>query len=284
MKSASARTKTYLGVFVLIFGAVVAACVMIAGDDVGFFRRSSSFGARFTNTAGLVKGAPVRMGGVEIGRVEDIKIENSGTTPVIVATLRIDSPFFEMIQSDASVSLDTQGVLGDKFVAVSAGSSRIPLRPGETMATAQVQGMTQVMEKSQVIMDTVASTTARLDVFVAGLPAPDTLTTMTQDLAATSRAVREIMTKLSADDSLIAAFRDPEAVAALKAGLKGFQSAAEHAESVAKKIDEGQGTIGALVNDRVLYEDLRAMLGHTDRGRIARRVFRAAGATDPVPK
>lgn len=280
MRSASARTRTYLGVFVLVVGAVAALCVMIAGDDIGFFRRTTKFTARFANTAGLVAGAPVRMGGVEIGRVVAIGIENTGPTPVIVATLQVDSPYFEMIRSDAAVSLDTQGMLGDKFVAINAGSARAPLLEGQLIATVESEGLSSAMAKSQSIMDTVSSTTNKLDEFVGGLPEPAALKAMTQDLVATSAALREFMTRLGDDDSLVAALQDPEASKTLKASLTSLRNAAEHAESIGKKIDEGQGTLGALVNDRALYEDLRAMLGHTDRGRIARRVFRAAGAPD----
>lgn len=39
-------------------------------------------------------------------------------------------------------------------------------------------------------------------------------------------------------------------------------------------------SVRALANDGALYENLRAMLGHTDRGRVARLVFRPAGATE----
>jgi phospholipid/cholesterol/gamma-HCH transport system substrate-binding protein len=264
----------------LVIGALMAICVMIAGDKIDFFRRSFSVRARFANTGGLVVGAPVRMGGVVIGGVDGIAIDNGGPTPLIVATLRIDSPYFEMIRSDASVTMDTQGVLGDKFVAINSGSTSLPLVPDQTIATVETQGLSQAMDKGRSIMDTVASTTDKLDSFVTGLPAADTLIVMSRDLAATSKALREITTQLNADDSLIAALHDPEAIIALKAGLVGFRNAAVHAESIARKIDEGQGTIGALVNNRALYEDLRALLGHTDRGRIARRVFRAAGGPD----
>lgn len=278
MRSASAKTKTYLGVFMLVLGAVGALAVMFAGDDLGYFRKSRSFHARFENTAGLVSGAPVRMGGVEIGRVEGIAIDSSGSTTVIVATLRIDSPYFEMIRSDASVNLDTQGMLGDKFVAVNSGSARNMLHEGQTIATIEGEGMAQAMARSQTILDAVASTTAKLDLFANGLPPSDVLAAMTKDLTASATSLREMMARLNADDSLVAVLQDPAATAALKAGITSFQNAAAHTESITRKINDGQGTLGALVNDRALYEDLRSMLGHTDRGRVARRVFRAAGA------
>lgn len=280
MKVASVRTRINLGVFILCVAIVAAICIVIAGDEVSFFKNSQTYRSQFENTAGLVAGAPVRMGGVEVGRVTKIKIEAKGDALAIGAELRIDSPYFELIRTDATVALDTQGLLGDKFVALKAGIADESMPPGGLIATKEVDGLSKVVEQSKVIMETVNSTTKKIDAFTENLPDRDAMKAVGNDFAESAKALRIMMMKMSADDSVLSALNDKQSKASLKNSLASLESAAAHADSIAKKIDSGQGTLGALINDRTLYEDIRGMLGHIDRGKIARRVFIEAGGSD----
>lgn len=280
MKVASIRTKINLGVFVLCIGVIGAICIIIAGDEVSFFRKSQTYKSQFKNTAGLVSGAPVRMGGVEVGRVSEIRVETLADGVVVGAELRIDSPYYEMIRTDATVALDNAGLLGDKFVSLSAGTAAEPMPKGAMIATRELDGLQKVVEQSKVIMETVGSTTKKIDAFAENLPDQETMKAVGGDFAASAHSLRVLMSKMSADDSMISTLNDAESKRKLQNALTSLESAAAHADSIAKKIDSGQGTLGALINDRTLYEDLRGMLGHIDRGKIARRVFIEAGHSE----
>lgn len=283
MKVASVKTRIYLGVFVLAITVLIAVCIIIAGDSISFFRRSQVYSTRFTNTAGLVEGAPVRMGGVEVGRVANIQIDPSGDGLAIAATLRIDSPYFELLRKDASVALDTQGLLGDKFVALNTGTSSEPLKEGQVIETREGDSLSKVVERSKAIMETVEATTKKIDDFTAGLPEADDMKVIGSDFARSAQALRLMMTRLADEDSVISTLDDPESKRMFKSSLANLESATTRIDSIAKKIDEGQGTLGALINDRTLYEDIRSLLGKQDRGKVARRVFiEASGKEEPV--
>jgi phospholipid/cholesterol/gamma-HCH transport system substrate-binding protein len=92
------------------------------------------------------------------------------------------------------------------------------------------------------------------------------------------------MTQMAAEDSMFAMLNDQESKRMLRNSLANMESATAHLDSVAKKIDAGQGTLGALVNDRSMYEDMRSILGRIDRGRIARRVFIEAADSESTEK
>jgi len=75
-------------------------------------------------------------------------------------------------------------------------------------------------------------------------------------------------------------FPAPSRLSGLRSGTK-FQKVQDLANRfITNLIDSGQGTLGALVNDRTIYEDIRSILGHIDRGKIARRVFIEASSKD----
>lgn len=286
MKIATMRTKIKLGVFVICIGVVAGLCLLLAGDDVSLFKKSRQFQAHFKNTAGLIEGAPVRIGGVEVGRVARIVIEAPEGGLAIAATLRIDSPYYELVTPAASVALETQGLLGDKFVSLYPGSAeagREPLAEGELIATREGEGITKMVERSGVIVDQVSSTTKKIDAFASGLPDAKTMQLAMADFTESTKALRVLMTRMAAQDSFISTLNDVESRQRLQNSLASMEKATANLDAITSKINNGQGTIGALVNDRSMYEDIRKILGHIDRGKIARKVFIEAAQDGVAP-
>jgi phospholipid/cholesterol/gamma-HCH transport system substrate-binding protein len=284
VKVANVKTKIKLGVFVICVAVIAGLTLLLAGDNVKLFKQSREFQAHFTNTSGLIEGAPVRIGGVEVGHVSKINIEAPNGELAIVARLKVDSPYFDLIAPNATVALETQGLLGDKFVSLHPGSStgngNGALPEGSIIATREAENLAKMVEKSSFIMDQLGSTTKKIDEFAAGLPDSQTVASASNDFTVSTRALRKIMTQMAADDSMFAMLNDPDAQRMLRQSLANMESATAHLDSVAKKIDAGQGTLGALVNDRSMYEDMRSILGRIDRGKIARRVFIEAADQD----
>jgi len=79
-------------------------------------------------------GAPVTMAGVNLGEVESVRID--WTTYKAVVKMRID-PQYKNIPDDSDASIQTQGLLGGKYVAVGAGGSETYLKEGSQIALTQ---------------------------------------------------------------------------------------------------------------------------------------------------
>jgi phospholipid/cholesterol/gamma-HCH transport system substrate-binding protein len=81
--------------------------------------------AKFDNIGDLKVGAPVSMSGVEIGRVTKIDFDSKEYKAVVL--LRIDNKFSQ-IPSDSDASIYTQGLLGGKFIGLTAGGAETYLK------------------------------------------------------------------------------------------------------------------------------------------------------------
>jgi len=111
----SFKTETYVGLFVLVgFLIFIWGTMQITnlGEEGGF-----DLYAVFNNAAGLDVSAPVRMVGVNVGRVKGIDIINRKAR----VTLHINQG--RRIDKDAVVSIRSQGILGDKYVGIAPGTS-----------------------------------------------------------------------------------------------------------------------------------------------------------------
>jgi len=76
--------------------------------------------AKFDNIGDLKVGAPVSMSGVEIGRVARIDLDTNEYKAVVL--LRVNAKY-DRIPTDSDASIYTQGLLGGKFIGLTAGGS-----------------------------------------------------------------------------------------------------------------------------------------------------------------
>jgi phospholipid/cholesterol/gamma-HCH transport system substrate-binding protein len=84
--------------------------------------------ARFDNIADLKVGAPVSMSGVEMGRVTKIGLDPKEYKAVV--TMRIDARY-NQLPADSDASIYTQGLLGGKFIGLTAGGAETYLKNGD---------------------------------------------------------------------------------------------------------------------------------------------------------
>jgi phospholipid/cholesterol/gamma-HCH transport system substrate-binding protein len=88
--------------------------------------------AKFNKVDGLADGAEVRMGGIAIGKVVDMKLDKQYRA---VITLRFDDPV--TLPKDSSASIHTDGLFGSKFVVLEPGADEAPLRSGDVITYTQ---------------------------------------------------------------------------------------------------------------------------------------------------
>jgi len=202
-----------LGAFVFVALMMFGVMVFLIGDKNSLFSRTFKISAPFDNVAGLDEGAPVRAGGVRIGTVKRIFLPHQPGDKITVE-LQLDEATRDVIKKDSIASIETEGLLGEKYLAVSFGSPEAErVRDGEAIESRPPVDYGDVAKK-----------------------AADTL-----DSA-----------KAAIDSSQIAIGNVNDASADLK--------------SITGKIDSGKGTMGALLNDRSMYQNLNATVDQAREG------------------
>lgn len=125
------------GLFVLLgFAALLFLTMQLPGSGLklGGAKAGYHVTAKFDNIGDLKVGAPVSMAGVRIGDVESIRFDPADYKAAV--TLRID-PQFNQIPDDSDASIQTQGLLGGKYVGISPGGSEDYLTDGSQIVFTQ---------------------------------------------------------------------------------------------------------------------------------------------------
>ena len=113
-----------VGVFVLVGLACLAYLALHLGK-MEVFGSGYRVVANFDNISGLKSGAAVEVAGGEVGRVESIKLTRQDQAKLVMHI----NPGVK-IYDDAIASIRTKGIIGDKFVKLSPGSSGKPIPNG----------------------------------------------------------------------------------------------------------------------------------------------------------
>src|SRR5205823_541850 len=109
------------GLFVLLgFAALLFLTTQLPASGLKFGAPKAGYhvSAEFDNIGDLKVGAPVTMAGVHVGEVEGIRFDSKDYKAV--ASLRVDSQY-NHIPEDSYASIQTQGLLGGKYIGISPG-------------------------------------------------------------------------------------------------------------------------------------------------------------------
>jgi len=118
------------GLFVLLgFAALLFLTTQLPASGLKFSAQKAGYHvtASFDNIGDLKVGSPVTMSGVRIGEVSGIRFDSTAYKAVV--NMRIDTQY-DQIPEDSFASIQTEGLLGGKYVGISPGGLDTYLKNG----------------------------------------------------------------------------------------------------------------------------------------------------------
>lgn len=100
--------------------AGVLLSLKVAGLTLDDGRGSYTLFARFDNVGGLKVRSPIKIGGVVVGRVTDIRIDAKTLAPVVEMQIQDQ---YASLSSTTTASILTSGLLGEQYIGLTPGFS-----------------------------------------------------------------------------------------------------------------------------------------------------------------
>ncbi len=117
-----------VGIFVF-FGLLCMAYISVKLGKINLIGNNYyPVKAVFSSVKGLKKDTVVEIAGVEVGKVDNIRL-NADYEAVVTLLIRDDIK----LQEDAIASIRTKGLLGEKYVEIAPGGSDVLIQPGATL-------------------------------------------------------------------------------------------------------------------------------------------------------
>lgn len=118
--------ETIVGVFV-VFGLICVGYMTVKFGKVSLFEQDTyPLYARFVSVSALRVGSAVEIFGIEVGSVTSLSIDNERQ----MATVRMKINKDIKVYDDASATIKSSGLIGDKYVRIDPGGSGEALKPG----------------------------------------------------------------------------------------------------------------------------------------------------------
>jgi len=227
-----------VGLLVVVAIGVLVFLLLNASGDISPFKKRIQLRARFANADGLRSGSEVRLAGVRIGKVDEVRLlgPSSNENEKVEATFSIDDridgrPATELIRDNSTVRLSSASILGsEKIINVAPGSAlgqpvknRDLLQPGVEAGTVE------------------ALTTSGNELM--------------QQLNKLSAQFTDIAGKVNQGQGTIGRFVNDEAF------YNNLNQTVRDVNGLVRQIESGQGSAGKFVNDPALYNNLNSVSG-----------------------
>ena len=219
-----------LGIFVVVGLLLFTVGIFLIGNRRLLFERSFELWTEFSTITGLQDGATVRVSGKDAGEVLDIEVPPDPSKKFRVK-MRITEELHPLVRTDSVAAIQTDGLVGNKFLSVSSGTRDKPMAPpGSTIPGREAFEFTDLMGQ-------VSSTLQEVNDTIEGLQ-DDVERTL--QLTGDTIAEVQVLIKDTGGD--------------IKGITNSSSKIAKNINEILSDVKQGRGTLGKLVTDDSLYE------------------------------
>ncbi len=236
-----------IGIMAVVAMVIAAALIVALGGEGGFFWQRYTLNVKFPNAGGVQKGSPVRVAGVTVGSVTEIRFVGSD----VEMGLELRDDMQERVRTASRATIGSVSLLGEGAVDITATTSGQPIPEGGYVPSdplpPQLADVTAEANKG------ITELTALISDVRAGKGTVGKLMTDEQlysELRQFTSAARDVTEGLSRGKGTLGQLlNNPESARQMEASLKNLTA-------LTNKINAGHGSIGQLMNDPTLAKNL----------------------------
>ena len=251
--------KNYLiaGIFLSILLAIISVTVFMLNKENPIFSRRIFINTEVANAQNLKEGAALQLKGIKIGSVHSIHFKNVNK---LILTLGVNSDYIEWVKKDATMAFKNQGVLGDKFLEITGGTDSSPsVSEGDFLVTNESNQFEHIITKSEDLMVVAGSILTKFDKILSSVE-NNRLEKILVNLETLTANTNKVMSGLNDKN--------------ITQSVTNLKQSTESMSKITKQIEEGPGTLHALIYDQGLHEDLRTLVGGANRSKVLKYFIR----------
>jgi phospholipid/cholesterol/gamma-HCH transport system substrate-binding protein len=279
---AARNTEIQVGIAVLL-----ALVVLVWGvtwlSDTRLAQRRQSYAARFADVGGLAEGDPITVNGVQKGVVGGIELVPGGV--VVELSLDRDVP----LTTDSRVYVRNVGLMGEKFIAVDLARTGRRQAPRDTIDGVYESGVPEVISQMGAALTSLQKVSDQIDRMLEVAEGRGSWQTTLANVENAStglaqsvrenredvRVITENLREMSAELRMLVAEKRP----VVSSSVDRIETTSQRVDSLVTRLDDltrrfarvsdhlesDTTTVGRLLTERELYDDLRRTLRETSQ-------------------
>jgi phospholipid/cholesterol/gamma-HCH transport system substrate-binding protein len=245
-----------LGIVALFFLTLIVF-LLTGGTD--WFTKKVPLHVYVSDAAGLQPGSPVRINGIQAGKVEGVALSGE-TNPqrIIKVDFVVDADMLRQIPADSVASVGSDNLLGStKFLEIDKGKVPEPIQAGATMKSVDTAQFDQLVKQGFGVLDSAQAILGKIEDVVSSIQnGKGTIgkflvdPTLYNSLQNTVNQVQLLSTTLNSKTGTIGRLVNDDMI------YKQVEGLVTRLDTITQQLQEGQGTAGLLLKDRKLYDNL----------------------------
>ena len=221
-----ASLEIKVGAFIVSGLILLGVFLFAIGDFGAYFQPGYTLRVRFQSANGIGEGSPVQYAGVEVGKVQKVRLMLEEDKPQVELIVRLPSSV--AVRQGDQAAISTFGLLGEKYLEITPGDQQgDPLQPGDVLPGKPPVSTELVIERSNEVLSELKQTLAGLNSLVGD---------------------REARVYLQ------------ETLQEARDATRNWRLFAERMNGAMAHVESGEGNIGKLLYDETLYLHLIAFV------------------------
>lgn len=256
------KTQWKVGIFVTLGLVAIMVSITLLGGGTSLFVPNANIKTKMQEAQGLAEGSVISLSGIVIGNVSKIEFDNESTQLII--TLGIKKNYLKNIAKDSQVEIKTQGALGDKFIYVIPGDLKQGvIQDGDWISANVGSDILKIFSQRGNETEKIFDILGDVKVLTSSLTKDQRIEKILNSLVLTTSQLEKSTQQLSQLSKNM--------------NLNPLNSSLEKMDRIMTKIDRGDGTLGALINDPSIHKQIKNMLGGQDKKNTMKNILRVSG-------
>ena len=268
-----------LGIFIFLGTVLMVLAIFLLGSKEKLFTSTIEIKAYFDQIEGLKSGAPVRLSGYDIGSVSSVSFANDASAKVEVK-MRIVNELKHLIKFDSEASIDTEGLVGKKIVAITPGSSdAAEVANGGVIKSKTPMNIAKIIEETESVMGYMKDLTKDFsEIFAKVNQGKGSIGKLVNDEQLYKSAVNVTQ---SADKSMNTITKRLDEISdiivntsgSLKSIVGNVDVTINDLRNILSNVKNGEGVLGKLISDKKMADSISSVIHNlvktSDQTRIA---------------
>ncbi|MCX6834023.1 MAG: MlaD family protein [candidate division Zixibacteria bacterium] len=241
---------------VIMLAIVILIYSSMTGGGTSIFDPKISFVCYFANVNGLVRGSPIWFGGVEVGNVTSLDFEVVNSPRQVRVVCRVTERIHRYLTTETRVELGTIGILGDRYIEIVPGLKGTPIESMDVIEVQEIGSAPAMFEAGEKALGKVDQLATNLDTLLVRVNRGEG----TLGQLASNDSLYVQLTALLANLTRITASLQKNQESLIESVRHMSQSVGD----LAQQVSENKGTLGKLVTEPALYDNLNSSSARLD--------------------
>ncbi len=226
------------GLFIVIGAIVVLTTILMLGGEKSVFNKNAQLSVLFDQVQGLNQGSIVSLSGLPIGNVDGFEFDSKSNK--VRVSLKIQFDELKKLSVGTQAEIRTQGALGDKYIYISPGSPDAErLQSGAELDTVKSTDILAMLSEKGNETEKIFDIIKEVHILIKTINSENKVAKIMNNLESGSTSLSKIAQKTEVSMAKL--------------------------DRIITKVDKGEGTLGALISDPSIHDQLKNILGGSQR-------------------